>query len=221
MKKILLPILVACALALPVRGQTILVIDVNGVFNNLTEVRAQLDKMKVAVDQYNNYLTEQAKNLQDLQNKVNALQAESQNQALTQEGRDSLHKNYMEQAASLDSQVTQFKKDQQTSSNIIQNAQTTLIQTELKKIRDQVALVAEKKKAALVLNKSDNGLVTAVAYNDKSLDISTEVQDALNAAAAASAATESSSMPALPATSASSTAPASSAKPTAGSGSSK
>jgi len=223
MKKILLPILVACALALPVRGQTILVVDVNGVITNLTEYKDQVQKISAGRDQYINYLNEKAKSLNDLKMKVTALQEESQNQALTQEGRDSLHKNYLEQAASFDSQANDFQKDQQTSNTILTNATQTLIQTELQKIRDQVSIIAAKRKASLVLNKSDNGLATSVAFNDKSLDISTEVVDALNAASAANSSSASSlpALPAPPSTAESKAAPASIAKPASGSGSSK
>ncbi len=214
MKKILLPILVACALALPLRGQTILVIDVNGVFNNLTEVKSEIEKLKIAVSQYNDFLAEQAKGLQDLQGKVNLLQQQAENPALTQEGRDALKKQFTDQASALDNQKQQFLRDQQTSQTLVQQKQTQLVQTELQKIHDQVTLIAEKRKASLVLNKSDNGLVSSVIYSDKSFDISSEVQDALNKAAEATAT--------APAAAPTAMAPAaSSSRPAAGTGTSK
>ncbi len=216
MKKILIPMLVACVLALPVHAQSILVIDVNGVFNNLTEVKGEIDKMKVVVGQYNDYLSQQAKEITDLQGKVNVLQQETENQALTQEARAGLTKELGDQSADLDSKRQEFVRDQQLSSNIVQNAQQKLIQLELGKIRDQVAIVAAKRKASLVLNKSDIGLVSSVLYSDKAFDISDDVQDALNKAAQTS--NDTSALPQMPPPPSATAAPASSAKPAAATG---
>jgi hypothetical protein len=208
MKKILLPILLACALALPAHAQNILVIDVNNVFNGLTEVQTEIAKMKSAVDEYNGYLNDQTKVIIDMQNRVQSLQQQSENPVNTPEARETFKRQASDQAAIFESKRRDIATFQTTSNNVIQQAQETLVKTQLDKIRAEVASIAAKRKAVLVLNKANMGMISSVIFSEDSNDISNEVRDNLNKAAASSA----SAMPNLPSVPAT-TAPASTAKP--------
>ncbi len=211
MKKLLLPILLACAVAMPVRAQSILVIDVNGVFNGLTEVQTEIAKMKSAVDEYNSYLNDQTKVIIDMQTKVQQLQQQADNPVNTPESRETFKRQASEQAAILDSKRREIASFQQTCNNVIQQQQESLVSTQLGKIRDDVKTIAAKRHANLVVNKSNMGMISSVIYNDDTMDISTEVRDDLNKAAAAAPASTSPG-PALP-TPPSSSAPATTARP--------
>lgn len=212
MKKLLLPILLACAVAMPVRAQSILVIDVNGVFNGLTEVQTEIAKMKSAVDEYNSYLNDQTKVIIDMQTKVQQLQQQADNPVNTPESRETFKRQASEQAAILDSKRREIASFQQTCNNVIQQQQETLVSTQLGKIRDDVKSIAAKRHANLVVNKSNMGMISSVIYNDDNMDISTEVRDDLNKAAAAAPASTAAPMPALP-TPPSTSAPATTARP--------
>ncbi len=199
MKKILLPILLACALALPAHGQNaVLVIDVNNVFNGLTEVQTEIAKMKSAVDEYNGYLNDQTKVIIDLQNKVQGLQQQAENPVNTPEARETFKRQASDQAAIFESKRRDIQTFQTTSNNVIQQAQETLVKTQLDKIRAEVATIAAKRKAALVLNKANMGMISSVIFSEDANDISNEVRDSLNKAAASSA-TPMPNLPAAPA----------------------
>ena len=206
MKKILLPILLACALALPAHGQSILVIDVNNVINGLNEVQTEIAKMKSAVDEYNGYLNDQTKVIIDMQNQVQSLQQQADNPVNTPEARETFKRQASDKLAIFESKRRDLATFQQTSNSVIQQAQETLVKTQLDKIRAEVASIAAKRKATLVLNKANMGMISAVIFSEDAVDISKDVQDNLNKSANTAA------MPTLPSVSEAAK-PASTAKP--------
>jgi len=188
MKKILLSALLAVASVLPMHAQSILVVDVSGVFNNLIEVKAEINKMNSTADTYRNYLNSQGQALLDMQNKATALQTQAENPANLPESRDA----YRAQLTTANADVEKKKQEIQSfytqSNNLIQTNQQTLVQTQLDKIKAAVAEIAAKKKATLVLNSSALGMLAPVVYSDKgTMDVTDEVLKTLNDAATAAA----------------------------------
>ncbi len=190
MKKIIIPILIAVASALPMHAQTVLVVDISGVFNNLIEVKAKLQQINATTETYRTYLNNQGADLQKLQTEADQLQQQADNPANLQDSRDA----YRKQAASVNDQITKEKTDiqsfYQNSQNVIQTNQQTLVQEQLEKIKTAVKGIAEKKKASLVLNSSALGMLAPVLYSDgkTTIDVTKDVLDELNADATAAAA---------------------------------
>jgi outer membrane protein len=189
MKKIILPILIAVASVLPMHAQNILVVDVAGVFNNLIEVKAQLQKINGTTESYRTYLNQQGQQLLDLQNKADALQKQADNTANLQDSRDAYRAQFNAAIADVNTKKAAIQSFYTQSQDLLNKSQQALVQTELDKIRAAVQDIALKRKATLVLNASPNLLmVDPVVYSDKaSMDITDDVVKELNDAATAAA----------------------------------
>jgi outer membrane protein len=212
MKKILLSALLAVASVLPMHAQTILVVDVSGVFNNLIEVKAELNKMNSTADTYRNYLNSQGQALLDMQNKATALQTQAENPANLPESRDAYRAQFTTANADMEKKKQEIQSFYTQSNDLIQKNQQALVQSQLEKIKAAVADIAAKKKATLVLNSSALGMLAPVVFNDKStMDITDDVLKTLNDAATAAA-------PAAAAAPAPMAAPSMTAKPAATTG---
>jgi Skp family chaperone for outer membrane proteins len=187
MKKLLIPALIAVASVLPMHAQTILVIDVSGVFNNLIQVKATLQQINNTTETYKGYLQSAGQDLTNLQKKANDLQTQMENPANLQESRDAYRSQFATASTDVDTEKLKIQNFYQQSNDVIQKANQDLLQTQLEKIKVAVQGIAEKRKASLVLNSSALGMLASVIYSDKSMDITTDVLNELNADATAGA----------------------------------
>lgn len=189
MKKIILPLLLAVVSALPTHAQTILVVDVNGVFNNLIEVKTTINNINALREKYSDSLTTMGNDLTKLTTEAGTLQTQADNTTNLPAERDA----YRTQLTAVSAKIDKAKADMQTfyqqGSNQLTQYQQTLVQEQMAKITTAVKGIADKKKASLVLNSSALGLVTPVIYSDgkTATDITKEVTDELNADATVAA----------------------------------
>ena len=182
MKKILIPILIALVSALPMRAQNILVIDVSNVFNNLFELKNEMNKLTTKRDTYSGYLNQQGQVLQQMLVKAQELETQAKNPALTTESRQAFESQWADQQQLIDKRKLDIQQFYQNSSDDINKGQQQIVQMELDKLKAVVKDIAVQKKATLVLNTSPLGIVSSVVYNsdDKALDITEAVLAKLN-----------------------------------------
>jgi Skp family chaperone for outer membrane proteins len=181
MKKILLPILIACVSALPAQAQTILTVDVANVLNNLKEVQTEIAKLNTAADEYRSYLQDQVTKINTDQKKVDDLVSQSSNEAILQDSRDQYKKEAITQNEALNQEKSDAQKFQTQSNSVIQQKQDDLVKSELEKIKTVVKQIAADKKASVVLNSSNLNLATSVLFTTPTLDITQDVVNKLNA----------------------------------------
>src|SRR5580704_2327963 len=162
MKKILLPILIACVSALPTQAQTILTVDVSNVFNNLKEVQTEIAKLNSAADEYRNFLNDKITKINADQKKVDDLVAQSNNEAILQDSRDTYKKEAIAENQVLNSEKTDAQNFQTNSNQVMTQSQDDLVKSELEKIRTVVKQIAADKKATIVLNSSNLNMLSSV-----------------------------------------------------------
>jgi Skp family chaperone for outer membrane proteins len=187
MKKILLPIIIACVSALPMQAQTVLTVDVSAVFNNLKEVQTEIAKLNTAADEYRTYLQDRVTKIQADQKKVDDLVAQSTNEAILQDSRDTYKKEAIAQNQVLNQEKADAQQFQTQSNGVIQERQDGLVKSELEKIRTVVKDIAADKKASVVLNASNLNMLSSVLFTSASVDITQDVVTKLNADYAATA----------------------------------
>jgi Skp family chaperone for outer membrane proteins len=187
MKKILLPILIACVSALPTQAQTVLTVDVSNVFNNLKEVQTEIAKLNSAAEEYRNFLQDRVTKIQTDQKKVEDLVAQSNNQAILQDSRDTYKKEAIAQDQILNTEKAEAQQFQTQSNGVIQERQDGLVKAELDKIRTVVKQIAADKKASIVLNSSNLNMLSSVLFTAASVDVTQDVVTKLNADYAAAA----------------------------------
>ena len=187
MKKILLPIIIACVSALPTQAQTVLTVDVSAVFNNLKEVQTEIAKLNTAADEYRTYLQDRVTKIQADQKKVDDLVAQSSNEAILQDSRDQYKKEAIAQNQTLNQEKSDAQQFQTQSNGVIQERQDGLVKSELEKIRTVVKQIAADKKASIVLNASNLNMVSAVLFSSSTVDVTQDVVTKLNADYAAAA----------------------------------
>jgi Skp family chaperone for outer membrane proteins len=187
MKKILLPILIACISALPTQAQTVLTVDVSSVFNNLKEVQTEIAKLNTAAEEYRSYLQDKVTKIQGMQKQVDDLVAQSQNQAILQDSRDEYKKEANTQNTALNQLKIDAQQFQTQSNQVITDKQDALVKQELEKIRTVVKQLAADKKASIVLNASNLNMLSSVLFTSASVDITQDVVTKLNADYAAMA----------------------------------
>ncbi|HTB64348.1 MAG TPA: OmpH family outer membrane protein [Opitutales bacterium] len=181
MKKILIPALVAVLSTLSMHAQSILVVDVNGVFNNLTEVKETLVKINNLTNQYKDFLTTHGQALQDLQNKANSITALMNAPLTSNDTRDNERQQLNEVTADMEKERSLIQSFYQQSNDLITKQQQALVTSELDKIKTAVSTIADQKHATLVLNSSALGMLAPVVYSgDKMSDISDAVTKQLN-----------------------------------------
>ncbi len=181
MKKILIPALVAVLSTLSMHAQTILVVDVNGVFNNLTEVKETLVKINGLTNQYKDYLTTHGQMLKDLQTKAQSIQAVMSSSNTSPAALDAERSQLNEVTAEMEKENTNIQAFYQQSNDLITKQQQALVSTELDKIKTAVSEIAKQKNATLVLNSSALGMLAPVVYSgDTKSDISDAVTKQLN-----------------------------------------
>ncbi len=187
MKKILLPILIACVSALPAQAQTVLTVDVSAVFNNLKEVQTEIAKLNTAADEYRTYLQDRVTKIQGDQKKVDDLVAQSTNEAILQDSRDTYKKEAISQNQALNQEKVDAQNFQTQSNSVIQGRQDDLVKSELEKIKTVVKQIAADKKASVVLNSSNLNMLSSVLFAAAPVDITQDVVTKLNADYAAMA----------------------------------
>jgi len=180
MKKILLPILIACVSALPTQAQTILTVDVSNVFNNLKEVQTEIAKLNSAADEYRNFLQDKITKINADQKKVDDLVAQSQNEAILQDSRDTYKKEAIAQNQVLNQEKTDAQNFQTNSNQVMTQSQDDLVKSELEKIRTVVKQIATDKKASVVLNSSNLNMLSSVLFASPTEDITQDVVNKLN-----------------------------------------
>jgi len=189
MKKILLPILIACASALPMQAQTVLTVDVSAVLTNLKEVNTELAKLNTAANEYQTFLQDKVTKIQGDQKKVDDLVAQASNEAILQDSRDTYKKEAISQNQTLNAEKEEATKFQTESNQVIQQRQNDLVKNELDKIRTAVKQIASDKKASIVLNSANLNIGSAVLFSATTVDVTQDVVTKLNADYAAMAAT--------------------------------
>jgi len=187
MKKFLLPVLIACLSALPTQAQTVLTVDVSNVFNNLKEVQTEIAKLNTAADEYRGFLTDRSNKLKAEKTKLDELVAQSQNQAITTDSRDTFQKEAVQQNQLFQQDYADAQKIEADSNSAIKDRQDSLVKAELEKIRTVVKQIAAEKKASVVLNSSDLVMLSSVLYTSSTVDITQDVVAKLNADYAATA----------------------------------
>jgi outer membrane protein len=184
MKQTLLTLLCAAALALPAQAQNtpaILVVDVGAVFNGYSEAQAAQMRFQNAVEKANNEITDMVQQATALGKQAQDLETKANNSALTQDARDGYKKQLDDISAQFQRAQVNIQSYKQTMEQQLQERRQAIVQQQFNTIKDSVVQVAQKRKASLVLNSS--GL--AVVYSDPTMDITKDVLQALNAAAAA------------------------------------
>ncbi len=182
MKKILLPILIAIASALPVHAQNILVVDVSNVFNNLFELKVEMNKLKVTTDSYSNFLQQQGQVLATMKQKAIELDQQAKNQANLPDSQKLYEGQYYDELNQIDTKTKDIQQFYNQSSDLVQKKQQEIVQVELDKMKVVVKEIAQKQKASYVLNSSPLGMISPVIYanDDKSMDITDTVLKAMN-----------------------------------------
>jgi Skp family chaperone for outer membrane proteins len=181
MKKILLPIIIACVSVLPTQAQTTLTVDVSAVFNNLKEVQTEIAKLNTAADEYRTYLQDRVTKIQTDQKKVDDLVAQSTNEAILQDSRDTYKKEAISENQALNQEKVDAQNFQTQSNSVISGRQDDLVKSELEKIRTVVKQIAADRKASLVLNSSNLNMLSSVLFASPTVDITQDVVTKLNA----------------------------------------
>jgi len=188
MKKLLLPILIACVSALPMQAQTVLTVDVSNVFNNLKEVQTEIAKLNSAASEYQTFFQDKVNKIQAMEKQVNDLVTQSSNEAILQDSRDQYKKEAITQNNALNALKVDAQNFQTSSNDLIKGRQDDLVRVELDKIRTVVKGIAAEKKASIVLNASNLNMFTSVLFSASTVDVTQEVVTKLNADYAAAAA---------------------------------
>ena len=182
MKKILLPLLLALASAMPAHAQNILVVDVSNVFNNLFELKTEMNKLKVTTDSYSNFLQQQGQALAAMQQKANELEAQSKNPANLPDSQKLYEGQWYDQLTAIDNKKKEIQQFYNQSSDLVNKKQQEIVQIELDKMKTVVKDLATKQKASFVFNSSPLGMISSVIYSsdDKSIDITDTVLKSMN-----------------------------------------
>ncbi|MGA2052253.1 MAG: OmpH family outer membrane protein [Opitutales bacterium] len=183
MKQTLLTLLCAAALVLPAQAQNtpvILVVDVGAVFNGYSEAQAAQMRFSNAVEKANNEITDMVQQATALGKQAQDLDTKASNTALTQDARDGYKAQLADVTKQFQSAQVNIQSYKTTMEQQLQERRQAIVQQQFNVIKDAVIQVAQKRKATLVLNSS--GL--AVVYSDPSMDITKDVLQTLNAAAA-------------------------------------
>jgi outer membrane protein len=183
MKKTLISLLCAAAIALPAQAQTaptILVVDVGAVFNGFGEAQAAQMRFTSAVEDANKEITNMLDQATAVQKEAQDLATKAQNPALTPEAKAQYATQFNDKKAELDRAQANINSFKQNTDTELQQRRQSIVQTQFDTIKLAVVQIAKKRGASLVLNSS--GL--AVVYADPSMDITKDVLTNLNAGSA-------------------------------------
>ncbi len=222
MKKILLPALIAIVSVLPTHAQTILVVDVSNVMNNLFELKNEMNKLKVTTDSYSAYLQQQGQALLAMQQLANEKEAQSKNPANMPDSQKLYESQWYDHLAAIDNKKKELQDFYNKSTDLVQKRQQEIVQIELDKMKSVVKDMAVKQKASLVLNSAPLGMISSVVYSNDSMDVSSAILKQLNDKYIADGGVEPTPSPtSMPAPAATTTAPTITPAPTMSAGTAK